>query len=102
MQQRFVVHYIVDWGDMPRERFFSDLTVAEEFAKAITTDGTAAYPNVATIIRRYRDADYGAWHDDQHFPVLHVSRGKRAEWPKTIPTVLLGRAPDALPHLYAT
>jgi hypothetical protein len=101
VQERFVVHYIVDWGDMPRERFFSDLTVAEEFAKAITTDGTTAYPNVATIIHRCRDGDYGAWQDDQHFPVLHVSRGKRAEWPTMNPTVLLGIKTSDAPHFYA-
>ncbi|TDH58493.1 hypothetical protein E2C06_32265 [Dankookia rubra] len=91
MQERFVVHYIVDWGDLPRERIFSDLTVAEEFAKSITTDGTIAYPNVATIIRRCRDGDYGAWQDDQRFPVLHVSRGRRAEWPSMNAAVFSGR-----------
>ncbi|TDH58496.1 hypothetical protein E2C06_32280 [Dankookia rubra] len=92
MQQRFVVHYIVDWGDMPRERFFSDLTVAEEFARAITTDGTTAYPNVATIIRRCKDGDYGVWEDDQRFPMLHVSRGRRAEWSSVNPGVFSGKA----------
>jgi hypothetical protein len=103
VQERFIVHYIVDWAELPRERFFSDLTVAEEFAKAITTDGTTAYPNVATIIRRCRDGEYGAWQDDQNFPALHVSRGRRAEWPAMNPTVLHGSGmSDASPLFSAT
>jgi hypothetical protein len=101
VQERFIVHYIVDWAELPRERFFSDLTVAEEFAKAITTDGTTAYPNVAAIIRRCRDGEYGAWQDDQNFPALHVSRGRRAEWPTMNPTVSHGRGMSDVSPLFS-
>ena len=76
---------------MPRERFFSDLTVAEEFVKSFTTDGTTACPNVATIICKCRDGDYDAWWNYQRFPVLYVSRGRWAEWPSMNAAVFSGK-----------
>ena len=81
MEERFIVRYVVEWGDSPRERFFPSLSLAEEFANGITTDGTTAFPNVATIIRRTREHDLGVWQDDQSFGSIEISRGKRVGEP---------------------
>jgi hypothetical protein len=79
VQDRFTVCYVVDWGDTPRERSYPSLLLAEEFANVITTDGTTAYPNVATIIRRTREHDLLTWENDESFDSIKISRGKRAD-----------------------
>jgi hypothetical protein len=81
MQERFVIRYVVDWGDVPRERLYRSLPLAEEFARLITTDGTTAFPHVASILRQTRRHDLDVWQDDQSFAPIEVKRGKRSSGP---------------------
>ncbi|MBL6082003.1 hypothetical protein JMJ56_28900 [Belnapia sp. T18] len=76
MQERFAVIYVVEWMGTPRERYFPSLAVALNFAGRITTDGTTAYPGVATIVRMIRAHEHCAWEEDQSFEVIEVSGWK--------------------------
>ncbi len=76
MQERFAVIYAVEWMGTPRERYFPTLAPAVNFAGRITTDGTTAYPDVATIVRMTRKHEHCAWEDDQKFEVTEISGGK--------------------------
>ncbi len=79
MQERFVVRYAVEWRGPHRERFFPTLALAEAFATRITSDGTTAHPHRATIVRRTREGDCGAWLDDQGLGPVEINRGRRTD-----------------------
>ena len=83
MQERFVVRYVIDWGDAPCERVYPSLAVAEEFAKGVTTDGTTAFPHLAGISRQTTEGEYGTWRDDPAFRPVEISRGTRTDGPET-------------------
>ncbi len=76
VQERFAVIYVVEWMGSPRERYFPTLEVTLNFANRITTDGTTAYPDVATIVRMTRAHEHCAWEEDQSFEVIKVSGRK--------------------------
>jgi hypothetical protein len=81
MQERFAIRYVVDWGDVPRERSYPSLPLAEAFAGLITTDGTTAFPHVAAIVRQTRRHDLDMWQDDENFAPIEVKRGQRSSGP---------------------
>jgi hypothetical protein len=73
VQERFAVIYVVEWMGSHRERYFPTLAVALNFASRITTDGTTAYPDVATIVRMTRTHEHCAWEEDQKFDAVEVN-----------------------------
>lgn len=79
MQERFAVKYLVEWMGAPRERFFPTLAVAVNFARRITTDGTTAYPGVATIVRLTRRHEYCAWEHDKDFEAVGIGGEKHPQ-----------------------
>ncbi len=77
MQERFAVIYTVEWMGTPRERYFPTLALATNFASRITTDGTTAYPDLATITRMTRRHEHCAWEHDQNFEIVEITGGKQ-------------------------
>ena len=81
MQERFAVLYVVEWGDAPIQRVYPSFTLAANFAEAITTDGTTAFPHAATILHQTRRHDLDVWQDDQSVAPVEVKRGERSSGP---------------------
>jgi len=81
VQERFVVRYIVDWGDDPRQRVYPRLSLAESFARSITTDGTTAFPHTALILHQTRRHDLDLWQDDPSFAPIGIMRGQHVKEP---------------------
>jgi hypothetical protein len=82
VQERFVVRYIIDLGnDALCRRVYPSLTLAEDFAQSITTDGTTAFPHAASIFHQTRRHDLDLWQDDPSFAPIEVKRGQRSNSP---------------------
>jgi hypothetical protein len=81
MQERFVVLYVVEWGDTARQRFYPGLPLADDYARLITTDGTTAFPHYADILRQTRRHDLDVWEVDQSFVPIKVKRGQHYSEP---------------------